>query len=106
MGQPAVAVHLADEIAQHGFGDVEIGDHAVFERAYRGDAPGRAAEHLLGHQAHRLAVGRVQHSVGAFTDGDHGGLVQDDTLPLDTDQGVAGSQVNAHVNAEESGQAA
>jgi hypothetical protein len=36
----AVLVHLLDEVAQHLLGHVEVGDHAVLERADRGDRPG------------------------------------------------------------------
>ncbi len=43
----AVLVHLLDEVAEHLLGDVEVGDHAVLQRADRGDRPGRPAEHPL-----------------------------------------------------------
>ena len=43
----AVLVHLLDEVAEHLLGDVEVGDHAVLQRADRADRPRRAAEHPL-----------------------------------------------------------
>src|SRR4030043_185174 len=47
-GGDTLLVHLADEVLQHGFGNVELGDHAVPQRAH-GDHAGRgASHHLLG----------------------------------------------------------
>src|SRR3569832_1076164 len=46
-----IAVHLADEVAQHALGGVEVGDDAVFERAHRDDVGRRAADHALGLDA-------------------------------------------------------
>src|SRR6201999_464793 len=50
------AVNAADEVAEHRLGDLEVGDHAVLERADGGDGAGRLAEHLLGDEADRVAV--------------------------------------------------
>src|SRR3954451_17566638 len=63
--RPAVLVHLLDEVAQHLLGDVEVGDHAVLERADRGDRPRRAAEHPLGLDADGVDL------AGARVDRDH-----------------------------------
>ena len=38
----AFVVHLADEIAQHGFGDFEVCDDTVFQRTNGHDVSGRA----------------------------------------------------------------
>ena len=43
-----VVVNLLDEVLQHLLGHVEIGDHAVFHRADRGDVARGTAQHLLG----------------------------------------------------------
>ena len=59
---------------------------------------GRFAEHFLGDEADGVAV--LQDAVGALLDGDDAGLVEDDALALDANEGVAGSQVDAHVDAE------
>ena len=75
--QRATVVRLADEVAQHRLGDLEVGDHAVLHRADGDDVAGRAAEHLLGLLADR------EHLVGAaavLDHGDHGRLGQDDAL--------------------------
>src|SRR3954451_17762949 len=50
--RPPVLVDLLDEVAEHLLGHVEVGDHAVLERADRGDGAGCAAEHALGLDAH------------------------------------------------------
>ena len=56
-------------------------------------------EHFLWElDADGVAV--VKHTVGAAPNGDDGGFVENDTFPLDANQGVAGSQVDAHVDAE------
>src|SRR5690606_28739496 len=86
--EAGLAVHLADEVGEHRLGDLEVGDHAVLEGADGGDGAGGLAQHLLGHPAHGVAVG--EDLVGALPDGDHGGLVQDDALAPDRNQGVAG----------------
>ena len=88
----------ADEVAEHRLGDFEVADDAVFQRADGGDRAGRFAEHFLGDQADGVAV--LQHAVGAFLDGDHAGLVEDDPFAFDANEGVAGAQVDAHVDAE------
>ena len=54
----AVLVHLLDEVAEHLLGDVEVGDHAVLERADRRDRAGRPAEHALRLDADRVHVAR------------------------------------------------
>ena len=48
LGEVATAVHLLDEVAQHLLGRLEVGDHAVLERADGGDVVGGAADHPLG----------------------------------------------------------
>ena len=94
----AVLVHLLDEVAEHLLGDVEVGDHAVLQRADRGDRPGRAAEHPL-----RLDPDRV-HLAGALVDRDDGRLGEHDPAPADVDERVGGAEVDGHVAAAESGQ--
>ena len=69
----AVLVHLLDEVAQHLLGDVEVGDHAVLQRADRADRSRRAAEHPL-----RLDADGV-HLAGALVDRDDHG--SDSTIP-------------------------
>jgi hypothetical protein len=51
-GEAAPVVHLADEMLDHLLRHLEIGDHAVAQRADGLDVAGRAAEHQLGLVAH------------------------------------------------------
>ena len=44
---PAV-VHLANEMAQHRLGNLEIGNHPVLQRTHRNNVRRSAAEHALG----------------------------------------------------------
>ena len=69
-------VHLADEMLDHLFGHVEVGDDAVAHRADRLDAARRAAQHQLGILAHG------QNLLLAVLDviGHDRGLVQHDAL--------------------------
>jgi hypothetical protein len=98
----ASAVHLADEVAQHRLGDIEVGDDPVTQRADGADRTGGATEHLLGHQTHGVPVG--QNPVRTSLYRDHGGLVQNDAFALDADQRVAGPQIDTHVHAEKAQQ--
>ncbi len=92
------AVDLADEVLQHRFGDVEVRDDTILERADGGDGAGGLAEHLLGAPADGLAV--VEDLVGALVDGDHAGLVEHNALAADGNKRVARAQVDPHVDAE------
>ena len=82
---------LLDEVAQHLLGHVEVGDHAVLQRADRRDRPGRAAEHPL-----RLDADRV-HLAGALVDRDHRRLREDDPAPSHVDEGVGRTEIDRHV---------
>ena len=97
--QGAAVVHLADEVAQHGLGDLEIGDHPVLHGTDGHDVAGGAAQHHLGFPAHR------QHPVAVpvpaiLAHRHHRGLAQDDTLAFDIDQGVGRAQVDGQVIGE------
>ena len=87
---PAV-VHLRDEMPQHRFGDFEVGDHAIFQRADRDDIRRRAAEHPFRLVAHR------QHFVRARLHCDHRGLAQDDALILHVDERVRRAEIDTDV---------
>jgi len=41
-------MNLFDEMAQHAFRNLEVGDDPVFHRSYCHDVSGRSAQHLLG----------------------------------------------------------
>ena len=93
----AVLVHLLDEVTEHLLRDVEVGDHAVLERADRGDRAGRAPEHPLRLDADRMHLAR------ALVDRDDGRLGEHDAAPADVDEGVGGAEVDGHVAAAEPG---
>ena len=91
--QVALAVHLADEVLDHLFGDFDVGDHAVTQRADRLDAVRGLAHHHLGVIAHGLhALDPVDR-----LDRDHRRFVQHDPLILHIDEGVGGAEVDRHV---------
>src|SRR6185295_4369743 len=96
--QRAAVVRARDEIAEHRFGDLEVGDDAGSEGADRLDVARRTAEHLLGFSAdgeHLLAAALVslnRHDTG---------LARDDALALDVDQRRRGPEVDREVVAEE-----
>ena len=84
-------VHLLDEVPQHLFADVEIGDDAVLQRPDGADVIRRAADHSLGLGAdgQRAAVFHV--------DGHDGRLVEHDATAAHVDERVGGAQVDGHV---------
>jgi hypothetical protein len=87
---PAVE-HLAQEVAQHLLGHVEIGDHSVAERARGRDRRRRAADHPLGLGAdcvHEAALG---------VSSDHGRLGDHDPAARDVHERVGGPEVDRHV---------
>ena len=88
---PLAGIGLADEVAQHLLGDLEVGDHTVLERADGADRAGRAAEHALG-----LGTDGVD-LAGAVVDGDDGRLGEHDAAAADIDEGVGGAQVDGDV---------
>src|SRR5688572_23511360 len=96
--QPAVAVHLGDEVLQHPLGVGEVGDDAVLHGPDRGDVPRRAAEHVLGLDADGdddlAAAARL------VLDRDHRRFVEDDALPADVDERVRRAEVDGDVARE------
>ena len=96
----AVLVHLVDEVPEHLLGDVEVGDHAVLERADGGDRARRSAEHAL-----RLDPDRV-HLARTLVDGDHGRLGEHDAATPHVHERVGSAEVDGHVTAAEAGESA
>jgi hypothetical protein len=90
MTTPAT-VGLAQEVAEHLLGHLEVRDHAVPQRAHRRDRRRRPADHLLGRPADRmhLAADRVE--------GDHRRLRQHDAKPANEDQRVRGPEIDRDV---------
>ena len=80
---------FADKIAEHGFGDAEIGDDAVAHRPGGDDVAGGAAEHFLG-----LGADGDDYPI-RFGDSDDSGLVENYTLAGDVDDGIGGAEIDA-----------
>ena len=83
--------HLADELAQHRLGDLEVGDHAVPQGPVGGDRRRRAADHAL-----RVGADRVD-LAGALVDRDHGRLGEHDPAPAHVDDRVGRAEVDRDV---------
>ena len=90
-------MHLADEVLDHVFGNVEIGDHAIAQRTNRLDVAGRAAQHLLCLVAHGQNL--VLALIGR--DRDHGRFVQHDAAPLDVNQRVGRAEIDGDIGGKE-----
>ena len=93
----AVLVHLLNEVAEHLLRDVEVGDHAVLQRADRLDRAGRSSEHAL-----RLDADGV-HFAGALVDRDDGRFGEDDAAAAHVDERVRRAEVHGHIPAPEAG---
>jgi hypothetical protein len=91
-------VDLLDEVAEHLLRHVEVGDHAVLERADRLDRAGSAAEHALRLDSHGVHLG------GSRVDRDHGGLGEDDAAAAHVDERVGRPQIDGHVAAAHAGE--
>ena len=87
-------VHLLDEVAEHAFGDVEVGDDAVLQRPDRHDVARRPADHALGLDADSDDL------AGVGVDRDDGRLIEHDASPADVDQSVRRAQIDRHVATE------
>ena len=89
---PHVAVvRLLDEVGQHLFGDLEVGDDPVLHRLDRDDIARRAPEHLFGGPANRLDA------TIDLVDRDDGRFVDHDPLASGVHAGVRGTQVDRQV---------
>ncbi len=93
----AAVDHPADEVAQHLLGDLEVGDHAVAQRARGGDRRGRAADHPLGLGADRV------NQPGLGVRGDDRRLGDHDPPARDVHERVRGPEVDRHVVHAEAG---
>src|SRR5690606_15807318 len=91
----AATVDHADEVPQHLLAGVEVGDHAVLERAQCSDGVGGAPDHPL-----RLVPDRHD-LLGCRGDGHDGGFVDQHTTSTDVDQRVRGAEVDGHVATDE-----
>jgi hypothetical protein len=86
-------VYLGDEVLDHLFGDIDVGDDAVAQRADRFDAVGGLAHHQLCVVADRLDP---LDSVQRF-DRDDRRLIEHDALAANVNNRVRGAEVDCHV---------
>ena len=93
--RPAILMHLLDEVPEHLLRHLEVGDHAVLERADGLDVAGRAAQHALGLDADGVHLAR------ALVDRDDRRLGQHDAATAHVDQRVGRAEVDGHVAAAE-----
>src|SRR5688572_944494 len=96
--QPAVTVHLGDEVLQHPLGVSEVGDDAVLHRPDRRDVPRRATEHVLGLGAD--GDDDLAAATRLVLDRDHRRFVEDDALAADVDEHVRRAEVDGDVARE------
>ena len=94
-GDELAVLDLLDEVPQHGLGDFEVGDHAVFHRADGHDVAGRAAQHPFGFLTDGEHVGRAR------LDGHHRRLPQNNSAILHIDEGIGCAQVYSNVVGEQ-----
>jgi len=73
--------------------DIELGHHAVAQRAHRRHVPRAPANHLPCFFTHR------HHATRPGIDRDYGRLVEDDALALPVDQRVRRAEVDRDVAA-------
>src|ERR1700728_1274939 len=88
-------MNLLDDVSEHLLGPIEVGDHAVLERADRGDRAGGTAEHPLGLDADCVDLVRPR------IDRDDAGLGQDDAAATHVDERVGGAEVDREIAAAE-----
>jgi hypothetical protein len=87
----AIIADLVDEGLEHRFGDLEIGDDAILQRADGDDVAGRATEHPLGFIAHR------EDAFGAGFDGDDGRFAENNAAIANVNEGVGGAEIYTNI---------
>jgi hypothetical protein len=92
-GAHLAAMHLVNEVLDHLLGDVDVGDHAITQRADGLDLVGRLAHHQLGVLADGF------HPLDAIygLNCDDRRLIEDDAPAADVDEGVGRPEVDRHV---------
>ena len=94
---PLAAVRLVDEMLEHMFGDIEVGDDPVAKRADRADRLRSLAHHQFGVAADRAHLWRAI----AIFHRHHRRLVEDDALVAQIDDGVGGAEIDGDVTRRE-----
>ncbi len=78
-------------MAQHRFGHLEVGNHAIFQGTHRHDVRRRAAKHALCFVAHR------EHFISARLHRHDRWLAQDDPLIFYVNKGVRRAEINPDI---------
>ena len=91
----ATLVHPVNEVAQHLLADLEVGNHAVFERSNGLDVARRPTDHPLGFGTHGEGTSILD------VHRHHRWLVQDDAPAAHVDERVGRTEVNGHVPPKE-----
>ena len=86
---------LLDEVAQHRFGDLEVGDDTILHGPNGHDIPGRASQHPFGFFAYGQDVGRP------CLDRHDRGLSQNDASIPYVHEGIGRPEVNPNVVGEQ-----
>ncbi len=89
---------LLDEIVQHRLGHLKFGDDPVPQRADGDDVGRRPPHHLFGLGADG------ENPTAIPLNGHPRGLVDDNSLAPDVDQGIGRAQVNANIQGKEAQQ--
>ena len=90
---PRIALlgRLVDKVAQHGLGNIEVGDDAVLEGTNGHDIAGRTAEHTLGLDTDG------QDALIVLVDSDNRGLANNDALAAHGDKRIGGAKVDREI---------
>jgi len=86
-------MHFFDKVLQHFFGDLKVGNDAVFERPNSADITGGAAEHAFCFDTDGLNCFLAV----AVTNGDHRWLVEDDAFTVNINKCVCRAQIDGQV---------
>ncbi len=78
-------MNLPDEVAQHRFGNLKVGDNSVLDWADGRDVAGSPAQHHLGAFAHGQ---HLADPAAVLMHRNHRRLTQNNALTLDIHQGV------------------
>jgi hypothetical protein len=90
-----------DEVAEHRFGNFEVGDDAVLDRSDSSNAGRSSTEHRLRVVPDRQDA--ISAAVPIIGDCNDAGFRTDEALALHVDQGICSSQVDSEIVGEKAG---
>src|SRR4051812_23060799 len=92
-------MHLLDEVLEHSFDHIKVGDYAIFKGANGYDMAWGLADHGLSLSTHSIGTVTI-----LLINGDDRGLGHDDTFPSHMNKGICRAEVDAQVTAEQAEQ--